>query len=187
MARDLSRTILCAATGCTKAGTIPKNRGKPNGWRYAEYLVNFADGRWVIPVEPVEGRSTFLCPACGARQDARRRVLAEQAAQARVEAQRAAQAAQETAAEACLRAEKAAEEARRAAPAPEGFSSWAPEVVADSSGTWCGNALRFATRGEAEDNVRDLSFHWMLVRDTRVVPSKDPVNYRYGPDGLVAV
>jgi len=33
--------------------------------------------------------------------------------------------------------------------------SWKPEVIADSSGKWCGNALRFATREEAEANVRD--------------------------------
>ena len=27
--------------------------------------------------------------------------------------------------------------------------SFKPEVIADSSGQWCGNALRFATREEA--------------------------------------
>ena len=27
--------------------------------------------------------------------------------------------------------------------------SFKPEVIADLSGTWCGNALRFATREEA--------------------------------------
>ena len=31
--------------------------------------------------------------------------------------------------------------------------SFKPEVIADSSGQWCGNALRFATREEAEANV----------------------------------
>lgn len=56
--------------------------------------------------------------------------------------------------------------------------SWAPEVIADSSGKWCGNALRFATREEAELWVRDLSWRWLLVRETRVVESSDPVNYR---------
>lgn len=186
MARDLSRTILCSAAGCVKAGTIPKNRGKPNGWRSAEYLVNRADGRWVIPVEPRPGW-VLLCPACATRQDAQRRVLDLQAAEARVEAQKAAQAAQEAALVAQAMAAREAVNARRRAVAPEGFSSWAPEVIADGSGKWCGNALRFATRGEAEDNVRDLSMRWMLVRDTRVVPSTDPVNYRYGKEGLVAV
>jgi hypothetical protein len=65
--------------------------------------------------------------------------------------------------------------------------SWAPEVIADSSGKWCGNGLRFATKEEAEANVRDLSFRWILVRDTRVVESTDPVNYRWDPNaGLVS-
>ncbi len=34
--------------------------------------------------------------------------------------------------------------------------SWKPEVIADSSGKWAGNALRFATREEAESQVLDL-------------------------------
>ena len=59
------------------------------------------------------------------------------------------------------------------------MKSYAPEVIADSSGQWCGNALRFATREEAENNVRDLMMRWMRVRDTRVVESNDPVNYTY--------
>jgi hypothetical protein len=57
--------------------------------------------------------------------------------------------------------------------------SWKPEVIADSTGKWCGNALRFATREEAESQVRDLSWRWTAVRDTRVVESSDPVNYSY--------
>ena len=57
--------------------------------------------------------------------------------------------------------------------------SWKPEVIADSSGQWCGNALRFATREEAEANVADLKARWWLVTDTRVVESDDPVNYRW--------
>ena len=52
-------------------------------------------------------------------------------------------------------------------------------VIADASGRWCGNALRFATREEAEANVRDLMMRWFAVRETRVVASDDPVNYRY--------
>ena len=56
------------------------------------------------------------------------------------------------------------------------FLSFAPEVIADSSG-WTGNALRFATEKEAEIYVRDLSMRWFAVRETRVVPSTDPVNY----------
>lgn len=57
--------------------------------------------------------------------------------------------------------------------------SWAPEVIADRTGQWCGNALRFATREEAEANVADLRARWIMVVDTRVVESTDPVNYRW--------
>jgi hypothetical protein len=56
--------------------------------------------------------------------------------------------------------------------------SWAPEVVADSSGKWCGNALRFATQDEALASARDLMARWYLVTDCRAVPSADPVTYR---------
>ena len=57
--------------------------------------------------------------------------------------------------------------------------SWKPEVIADSSGEWCGNQLRFATKQEAEDNVYDLMMRWFLVRETRVVEVDEPVNYTY--------
>lgn len=66
--------------------------------------------------------------------------------------------------------------------------SWKPEVIADSSGTWCGNALRFATREEAEGAAQAiLAMRWMMVRETRVVESTDPVNYRWELGRLVAV
>lgn len=65
--------------------------------------------------------------------------------------------------------------------------SWAPEVIADSSGKWCGNQLRFATKEEAEQNVYDLSMRWMMVRETRVVESTEPVNYQYIDGKLRAV
>lgn len=48
------------------------------------------------------------------------------------------------------------------------------EVIADNSGTWAGNALRFATRDEAERYARDLEMRWMAVRQWRVVESDDP-------------
>jgi hypothetical protein len=63
--------------------------------------------------------------------------------------------------------------------------SFKPEVIADSSGEWVGNALRFATREEAEGNARDLMGRWMLVRETRVVESSDPVNYQWVDGKLV--
>jgi hypothetical protein len=56
--------------------------------------------------------------------------------------------------------------------------SWKSEVIADNSGQWVGNGLRFATPAEARDYVWDLSMRWTLVRDTRVVESNDPVNYK---------
>jgi hypothetical protein len=57
--------------------------------------------------------------------------------------------------------------------------SFKAEVIADSSGKWCGNMLRFATEDEAQKYVQDLSWRWTLVRDTRVVASDEPVNYRW--------
>lgn len=63
--------------------------------------------------------------------------------------------------------------------------SYAPEVIADATGKWIGNKLRFATREEAEANVQNLALRWMLVRQTRVVESSDPVNYRWVDGRLV--
>jgi hypothetical protein len=57
--------------------------------------------------------------------------------------------------------------------------SYKPEVVADRSGSWNGNGLRFATRDEAEAYVLDLSCRWTLVTQTRVIESDDAVNYRW--------
>lgn len=65
--------------------------------------------------------------------------------------------------------------------------SWKPEVIADSSDKWFGNALRFATMKEAEEQVHDLEMRWFSVRNTRVVPSSDPVNYQYINHELVRV
>lgn len=55
--------------------------------------------------------------------------------------------------------------------------SYRPMVCADRSGSFAGNALRFATPTEAESSARDLMSRWMLVTDIRVDPSQDPVNY----------
>jgi hypothetical protein len=62
--------------------------------------------------------------------------------------------------------------------------SYAPQVIADSSGKFYGNALRFPTREEAEANVADLAGRWLLVRDTRVVESEDEPNYRWADGKL---
>jgi len=55
--------------------------------------------------------------------------------------------------------------------------SWKPEVIADSSGKWVGNAVAFATKEEAERWASDLAMRWTLVREWRAVESDEPVNY----------
>jgi hypothetical protein len=55
--------------------------------------------------------------------------------------------------------------------------SYAGEVIADRSGKWVGNQVRFATPEEAHAYIRDLAWKWTMVTDTRVVQSDDPVNY----------
>ena len=57
--------------------------------------------------------------------------------------------------------------------------SFAPEVIADETGKWYGNALRFTTREEAEQNVSALRDRLYIVTDTRVVESDDEPNWRF--------
>jgi hypothetical protein len=57
--------------------------------------------------------------------------------------------------------------------------SWAAEVIADDSGKWTANALRFATDIEAKAYVANLYARWTAVRETRVVQSPDPVNTKW--------
>jgi hypothetical protein len=66
----------------------------------------------------------------------------------------------------------------KASSQPENARSFKPEVIADSTGKWCGNALRFATREEAESYVHDLMMRWTAVRDTRVIESDDAVTHK---------
>jgi hypothetical protein len=54
--------------------------------------------------------------------------------------------------------------------------SYKAEVIADDSGKWVGNGLRFRTEAEAKRYAKDLMFRWTSVRETRVVPSEDPPN-----------
>ena len=65
--------------------------------------------------------------------------------------------------------------------------SYKAEVIADASGKWCGNALRFAIYEEAEIYVIDLMRRWTLVTDTRVVESDEPVNYKIVDNKLLSV
>lgn len=57
--------------------------------------------------------------------------------------------------------------------------SWKPEVIADSSGKWSTNALRFATKREAEFYAQDLAMRWTLVRDFRAKRCKDAVTHAW--------
>jgi hypothetical protein len=47
------------------------------------------------------------------------------------------------------------------------------EVIADNSGKFCGNALRFDTLDEARHYAVDLSWRWTSVREWRVVRVED--------------
>lgn len=58
------------------------------------------------------------------------------------------------------------------------MSSFKVEVIADSTGNWCGNGLRFHTEDDAKSYAVDLSSRWTAVLDHRVVPSDDaPKHY----------
>ena len=54
--------------------------------------------------------------------------------------------------------------------------SYAVEVVADNSGKFVGNALRFPSRAMAEAYAADLFARWTAVREWRVIESNDPIN-----------
>jgi hypothetical protein len=61
------------------------------------------------------------------------------------------------------------------------FLSWAPEVIADETGNWLPNGLRFATKAEAKGYNDGLFLRWTAVRDTREVPHTDPVKTLWDP------
>lgn len=67
------------------------------------------------------------------------------------------------------------------------MTSWKMEVVADNSGKYCDNALRFASQGEAEAYAQNLQSRWTLVTAWRVVQSDEPVNYAYKNGNLMRV
>jgi hypothetical protein len=50
-----------------------------------------------------------------------------------------------------------------------------------TGGAFAGNALRFATREEAESSARDLYGRWTLCVDHRADESGDPVNCKWDP------
>lgn len=47
------------------------------------------------------------------------------------------------------------------------------EVIADDSGKWCSNALRFDSVDDAETYGYDLAFRWTLVTLWRVYDTVD--------------
>lgn len=57
-------------------------------------------------------------------------------------------------------------------PAPVSFKV---EVIADSSGKFCSNGCRYATREAAEKAGKSLAMRWTLVREWRVAESDEPV------------
>jgi hypothetical protein len=61
--------------------------------------------------------------------------------------------------------------------------SFKPDVIADSSGKWSSNALRFATEAEARIYVDDLMMRWTAVHDTRIVEIDEPVTARLDREG----
>jgi hypothetical protein len=63
--------------------------------------------------------------------------------------------------------------------------SWKAEVIADSSGHWVANGLRFATEAEAQAYGRDLYSRWTLVTAVRAVESEDPVTQAWIEGRLV--
>jgi hypothetical protein len=65
--------------------------------------------------------------------------------------------------------------------------SYKIEVIADRTGKFVGNQLRFASRQEADEYSRDLMSRWLAVKTYRVIESDDPVNYEWRVDKLIKV
>ena len=63
------------------------------------------------------------------------------------------------------------------APVPAATTSWKAEIT-DGSG-WASNALRFATKEEAQQSGQRTFDRWMAAKDLRVVESTDPVSHRF--------
>jgi hypothetical protein len=52
-------------------------------------------------------------------------------------------------------------------------------TTAGDKGVYSSNAVRFATKGEAESYGTDLAWRWTAVQDWRVVESEDEVTQRW--------
>jgi hypothetical protein len=49
------------------------------------------------------------------------------------------------------------------------------EVIADDSGEWVGNAVRFDEVHEATEYARDLAWRWIAVREWRVISDEGDI------------
>lgn len=49
-------------------------------------------------------------------------------------------------------------------------AEWKVEVIADSTGKWCGNAAKYPTWAAAREAALSLFCRWTAVRQWRVVP-----------------
>jgi len=68
------------------------------------------------------------------------------------------------------------------------MTSWKAGVKTSGDKDWCYNALRFATKEEAEGYVENLMWRWLAVTDTHVEECQDdPVNYKWENNKVVAV
>jgi hypothetical protein len=56
------------------------------------------------------------------------------------------------------------------------YNSWKVQVIADSSGAWAENAMRYATEEAATEAAKSLARRWTLVLKWRVVESEDMPN-----------
>ncbi len=68
---------------------------------------------------------------------------------------------------------------------PGEHKSWKAEVQTTGDPKFYANAIRLATRKEAEIYASDLSARWLAVADWRVVESDDPPNYAIKDGALV--
>lgn len=65
--------------------------------------------------------------------------------------------------------------------------SFKPEVSTDGGKSFASNALRFATKEEAEASAKDIMSRWLLVTDWRVAESDDPVKHKIVENRLEGV
>jgi len=56
------------------------------------------------------------------------------------------------------------------------MGSYKVEVIADNSGKWAGNGMRYSTEDAAREAGQSLASRWTLVQQWRVVPSDDAPN-----------